>query len=96
MRLYFHQILLDIIMKKLIAVLITFGISLAANANSSNQSHKEGLQTTNILEFQPVNLSAHRKHHMGNQRHNHKKVNRTYPCGNETMKPKFSKSFRPR
>ncbi len=96
MRLYFHQILLDIIMKKLIAVLIAVSISISANADSSNQSHKEGLQTTNKLEFQPVNLSAHRKHHMGNQRHNHKKVNRTYPCGNKTMKPKFSKSFRPR
>ena len=96
MRLYFHQILLDIIMKKLIAVLITFGISLAANADSSNQLHKEGQQTINNVETQPVKLIARGKYHIKNKRYNEKKIKRTSPCANKTRKPKFSSSFRPR
>lgn len=83
-------------MKRLIAVLITFGISLVANADISNQLHKEGLQDTNKIDYQPENFRPHGKYHMINQRHHYKKKKRTDPCGNKTMKPKFSKSFRPR
>jgi len=92
----FTKYLLEFIMKILITVLIAFGISLTANAESSNHSHKEGLQTTNNLEFQSVRLIAHGKHHLRNQRHNHKKVNRSYPCENKTRKSKFSKRYRAR
>jgi hypothetical protein len=96
MYLFFNHILLEIIMKRLIAILITFGISLAANAESSKLLYKEGLKGTDKLEIQPIKFRPHGKYLVKNKQYNDSKIKRTSPCENKTTKPKFSKSFRPR
>jgi hypothetical protein len=82
-------------MKRVIAALILFSISLAANADVKSYSD-EGLRANNDIEIQQVRYWRHGKHHMRHQNSNKRVTKKDSNCEHKSMKHAFSNSSRPR